>query len=237
MTDWAARRFWTDVALQRGRDGWEILLDTRPVRTPSKHPLAVPTEALARMIAAEWEAQQGKIDPGTMPATRYANSAIEKVAPQRDGVIDVIAAYGETDLLCYRAPEPDALIARQAAAWDPLLAWAEATLGARLVPTVGVLPVAQDAGGLAVLRARVAAMDNFQLAAFHDLVALSGSLVIGFAAVAGQSDPATLWEVSRIDESWQVELWGEDAEAAEANRRKGRAFQDAHAFFVAGTGG
>ena len=124
MSDWRPKRFWTAATVEPAPGGHTVHLDGRPVRTPGKSPLIVPTEAMARAIAAEWDAQTGIVRPETMPFTRSANSAIEKVAPQFDEVVGLLAAYGETDLLCYRAHGPAELMARQAAAWDPLLDWA-----------------------------------------------------------------------------------------------------------------
>ena len=143
----------------------------------------------------------------------------------------LVAAYGETDLLCYRAEGPASLVARQAAAWDPLLDWAAETLGARLVPTAGIVHRPQDPEALARLAAATRAFDPFELAAFHDLVALSGSLVIGFAAARGAQPPQALWALSRIDEDWQAEQWGTDEEAAEQAALKKQAFLEAAHIF------
>lgn len=227
MTGWAAKRFWKAATVERGPAGWELRLDGRPVRTPAKAPLVLPTEALARAIAAEWEAQGERIEPATMPLTRAANAAIDKVTPQREEVVAMLAAYGETDLLCHRAEAPEELVRRQAAAWDPLLAWAAQALGAPLTPTTGVISVAQPPGSLARLRDEVAELDPFQLTALHDLVALSGSLVLGLAALRGQALAEALWQASRVDEDWQEELWGRDDEATRAAALKRRDFLQA----------
>jgi chaperone required for assembly of F1-ATPase len=227
VTGWAARRFWTEAEAAPAADGgWEVLLDGRPVRTPAKARLLLPAGALAEAIAAEWAAQDREIVPATMPLTRAANAAIDKVRPQRASVVAMLAAYGETDLLCHRAEAPAELVRRQAGAWDPLLAWCADALGARLVPTVGVMPEPQPAASLAALRAALEALDDFELTAAHDLICLPGSIVVGLAAVRGHGDIEALWQASRIDETWQQELWGEDEEAAEAARRR-------HADFLA----
>ncbi|MGR3434979.1 MAG: ATP12 family protein, partial [Shimia sp.] len=139
MSDWEAKRFWTTTATEPVPGGWQIALDGKPVRTPFKSPLVLPTPALAAMVAAEWDAQGEVIDPLSMPATRAANSAIDKVAPQRAAVAAHLAEYGETDLTCYRAEAPPALVEAQARAWDPLLDWAAERYGARLRPTTGVM--------------------------------------------------------------------------------------------------
>jgi len=146
-------------------------------------------------------------------------------------IVDWLAAYGETDLLCYRAEAPPVLVDRQTASWDPLLDWAAETLGARLVPVAGVIPTAQDQAALARLSALTHRFDSFALAAFHDLVSLTGSLILGFAAVRKFGSPERIWALSRIDETWQEEHWGADEEAAEHAALKKRAFLDAvHVF-------
>lgn len=230
MSEWKAKRFWTKAHVTETDDGFGILLDTRPVKTPAKATLAVPTQAMAAAISAEWDAQEEEIRPLTMPVTRAANAAIDKVTPQHAEVAEIIAAYGDADLLCYRAEGPEGLIARQQETWDPLLDWAEAHLGARLHPVTGVMHRPQDPQALAALSERVHAMDPFTLTAFHDLVSLSGSLVIGFAALEGYGRPETLWSVSRLDEIWQAEFWGVDEEAKELADLKQRQFLDAMRF-------
>jgi chaperone required for assembly of F1-ATPase len=222
VSGWAAKRFWKAARAEPCEGGFTVRLDERPVKTPAKQPLTLPTLAMASAVAAEWEAQQGLLRPETMPLTRAANSAIDKVTPLLDAVVGEIANYGTTDLLCYRAPEPPALAERQAAAWQPLLDWAAESLGAPLVVTEGVIPVPQPEDSLDRLRAHVAAHTPFQLAALHDLVAISGSLVLGLAVARGRLGGDEAFATSRIDEAWQTELWGvdEDAAALEASRRE-----------------
>lgn len=229
---WAPKRFWKAATVAAEGDGFTVLLDGRKVKTPAKAPLVVPTEGLAQLIAAEWDAQQGAVKPDTMPATRMANSAIDKVVPQYDEVAALLAAYGETDHLCYRAEKPAALIDRQQAAWDPLLDWAKDALQAPLRTGHGVIHIAQPPESLASLHDQVRALGNFRLAAFHDLVSLSGSLILAFAVARGRLDPQTAWEASRIDEIWQIEQWGEDEEAAELTESKRKAFHEAARFFA-----
>jgi chaperone required for assembly of F1-ATPase len=230
MSGWVAKRFWTDVAVVPEGDAFAVMLDGRPVRTPLKAPLAVPTRGFAEEVAREWAAQEGEIRPAAMPATRLANAAIDKVAAQREEVVDMLASYGGTDLLCYRAEGPDKLVERQRAGWDPLLAWAAEALGADLVTGSGVMPVMQAGGDLRRLREPVAAMDDFALAAFHDLVALSGSLVLALAVTEGRLSAEEAWRLSRLDEDFQIEEWGEDEEAAEAAAIRRKAFLDAARF-------
>jgi chaperone required for assembly of F1-ATPase len=223
MTGWARKRFWQEATVTQTEDGFTVCLDGRPIRTPAGRALMLPARAFAAMVAAEWAAQDGVINPETMPATRSANLAIDKIGDQFDPVVDTIAAYGGSDLLCYRAVAPQALIERQCRAWDPLLEWAAQRFDAPLVVTQGVMPVAQPPESLVRLRNAVAAQGMFEICALHDLVALSGSLVVGLAVAEEVEKPEALWELSRIDEDWQVEQWGEDeeAQATAAWRRAG----------------
>jgi chaperone required for assembly of F1-ATPase len=232
MSAWKAKRFWKEARAEACEGGFTVRLDGRGVKTPAKVPLVVPTLAMAEAIAAEWDAQQGEVKPDTMPVTRAANSAIDKIVPQRAAVVEIVAAYGGSDLLCYRATGPEALIARQAAGWDPLLDWAAQALGVRLAVTQGVVHVAQDPAGLARLAARVDAFDPYRLAAFHDLVAISGSLVLALAVTEGRLTPEEAWALSRIDEHWQVEQWGEDEEAAASEAARHEGFVAAARFFA-----
>ncbi len=227
------KRIWKTTKTIKADGGYGIALDGRPVRTPAKVPLVVPTQALADLIAAEWQAQNDKIDPTTMPATRMANAAIDKVTHQFDEVADMIAAYGDSDLLCYRAPAPVELLDRQAEKWDPLLDWAHETLNARLVPVSGIMHQPQDQAALARLAAQVHALTVFELSAFHDLVAISGSLIIGFAVAKGLADQQELWNVASLDELWQEEQWGRDDDAYALRQRKKQDFFDAGQFFHA----
>ncbi|MBD3786358.1 MAG: ATPase [Sphingomonadales bacterium] len=231
MSGWSAKRFWKAAEAVAAEGGYGVVLGGRPVRTPAKAPLMVPSLALAQAIAAEWDAQDEKIAPETMPVTRAANAAIDKVRAQQAEVAELIAEYGGTDLLCYRAEAPEELIARQSAAWDGWLDWAAAQYGARLVVTVGVIPVAQPPEALAALRARVAAMDPFELAALHDLVGITGSLVLGLAVAEGALGAAEAWDLARIDETWQIEQWGADEEAAEQAALKREALLAAERFW------
>ncbi len=232
MTEWKARRFWTAATVEPAEHGFAVLLDGRPVRTPAKTRLLLPTDVAARAVAAEWQAQDKVIDPRTMPVTRAANAALDKVTPQRDEVIGLLAAYGETDLICYRAPAPADLVARQAAAWDPLLDWASDRFGGRLVPVQGVIPASQPPRALAALRAPLDAMSPFQLTAMSDLIGLTGSLVLGLAAIERHLPCDDLWRLSRIDEDYQQELWGADEEASEQAAARCKAFHMAMDFFA-----
>lgn len=214
MSSWKAKRFWTKTDVVPCDAGYAIHLDGRAVKTPAKSAFVVPSLTLAQACASEWDAQQGVIKPGSMPMTRYANSAIDKVALQHAEVSDIVAAYGETDLLCYRATDPAALIARQAAGWDPHLAWAAEVLGAPLRVTQGISPIEQDPQSLRRLREITADHGPFLLAALHDLVAITGSLILGLAMAKGTLSSDEAFVLSRIDEDWQAELWGQDEDAS-----------------------
>lgn len=231
MSEWSAKRFWKETKVAETDGGFEVLLDGRKVKTPAKTPLTVPTRALADAIAAEWDAQDGKIDPESMPVTRAANAAIDKVATQRAEVVEMLAAYGGTDLLCYRAPEPQELIARQAELWDPLLEWLESNHSVRLTIASGVMYVAQEAEAETALHVLVDRFNEFEIAPFHDLVAMSGSLVIALAVADGHLDIANAWQLSRVDETWQEEQWGMDEEASELAARKRLQFENAARIF------
>ncbi len=232
MSSWTARRFWTTASAVAVEGGFTVQLDARPVRTPLKAPMVLPTLALAEAVAAEWQAQDKTVDPRTMPFTRTANSAIDTVIPQFDAVADMLADYGGSDLLCYRAEGPLPLVARQAQSWDPLLDWARVELGAALRQTVGVMHVAQPEASLAALRKQVHALGPFQLAAFHDLVAISGSLVLGLAVARRRIAAEEAWSLSRVDEEWQISLWGEDEEAAAIAEQKRAALLQADRFYA-----
>lgn len=233
MTEWAMKRFWDAATVEPSGSNFAVLLDGRPVKTPGKQALLVPTEHMAQRVAAEWDAQQDTIDPTAMPWTRSANAAIEKVSAQRQEVVEHLAGYAETDLVCYRADGPVGLVNRQAETWDPLLSWVTESFGARLVVTSGVMPIAQSATDVARLTSIMREMSIFQLTGFHDLVALSGSFVLASAAAEKLEPPEKLWTASRIDEAWQIEQWGEDEEAAEQAETRKSAFFHANEFFHA----
>jgi chaperone required for assembly of F1-ATPase len=224
------RRFYKDVAVVSGDAGHEIQLDGRPVRTPARASLALPTLRLAEAVADEWRAQGESIDPRTMPFTGLANGAIDQIATNRESFAAGIGRYGESDLLCYRADGPAELIAREAAAWDPLLDWARHRYDVTFRVTHGVIPVDQPPETLERLEAAVMAYDPFMLAGLSTLVTLSGSLVCGLAIVEGGHDADTIWTASEIDEAWEIEQWGEDAEAAARSAKRRDEFAMARRF-------
>ncbi len=231
MSDWAPKRFWQIAEVVPENERFAIALDGRPVRTPSKRRLVVPTREMAARIAAEWEAQVERVNPETMPWTRSANSALDKVPGQRGEVEAHLRGYAETDLLSYRAEGPEPLIRRQAAGWDPVLNWIAEAFGVQLATTRGVMPVTQDSYQIKRLAEYMAPMSHFQLTGFHDLVTVSGSYVLAVAVAENRIDPDAGWALSRIDEDWQTEQWGVDEEAAEQATLKKHAFFHAADFF------
>mgnify|MGYP001231504343 CR=1 FL=1 len=224
------KRFWksVDVVAEGERHG--IALDGRPVRTPGRVPLALPGRALAEGIAEEWRAVGETIDPAAMPLTGLANAAIDRVGADAAGFAATLAAYGESDLLCYRADHPDELIARQEAAWEPHLNWAESRYDVRFARTSGVMHVAQPAETLARLSDSVVSRSAFELAALYPLVTITGSLVLALALVEGATDADRAWAAANLDEDWQAEQWGEDDLAAKARAHKRKSYDAAIRF-------
>lgn len=207
-----------------------IRLDSRALNTPGRAPLVVPTPALAEAIADEWNAQGEKIDPRSMPLTGLANAAIDRIAPDPEGFARGLAAYGESDLLYYRAAHPPRLVARQAEAWDPVLAWARRRYDVDFVVTSGIIHRAQPEATLAQLGQAVAARDPFALAGLHPLVTIGGSLLAALALAEGALSLDAAWAATTIDEAWQTEQWGEDAEAATALGNRRAEFESAARF-------
>ena len=200
-------------------DGYPVLLDHKPVRTPARRALAAPTRALAETIAEEWNAQSDVIDPARMPLTRLANAVIDAVVEQAQPVAEVVAQYLGSDLLLYRAAVPAGLRERQAQSWDPVLAWAQYALGARFVPIEGVMFAAQPREAIAAARAAIPA-DPWALGAVSSITTLTGSGLLALALAHGQIDVAAAWAAAHVDEDWQMEYWGRDelALARRANR-------------------
>ena len=216
------KRFYKNAAARAADGGYEILLDERPVKTPQRARLLVPSERLGAAIAEEWNSQGEKVDPRSMPLTGLANAAIDRVGPERDAFVKSLAQFGESDLLCYRADKPDALAKRQAEIWDPLLAWARQRFDIDFELVCGIIHRPQPASTVERLAKAVAARGPFELAALSPLVTISGSLLIALALAEGAIDLETAWSAATLDEAWQAEQWGHDEEAAEvlANRRR-----------------
>ena len=212
------KRFYRKAEPVQRTGGHCITLDGKPIKTPGKRDLVVPNAALAAAIAEEWNAQEGELRAPTMPLTRLATTTVDRVATQRDAIIQQTANYAATDLVCYRAAHPPALAARQRAVWQPLIDWAVLRYDAPLSVTTGVILTKQSATSLRAFAAAVAEQDDFALTALHVATAACGSLVIGLALIEGHLDAEGAFAVSQLDESFQIEAWGEDAEQAERRR-------------------
>lgn len=208
------KRFYEKVEVAETPGGFEVLLDGRPIRTPARHAFVLPTRALAEHVAAEWAAQGEQVDRAAMPLTRMAGTAIDGLAGRREETREAVARFAEADMLCYWADQPQRLVELQQAAWRPLLDWAEERFGARLEVTSSLNPVAQRADTLSALAAAVRDYDDFRLVALSIAAGTAGSLVVGLALVEGRVDAESAFEAAQLDESFQIDEWGEDAEAA-----------------------
>jgi chaperone required for assembly of F1-ATPase len=212
------KRFWAQASVDANR---VVMLDGRPVRTPGRTPLTLPTDALAHTVAGEWN------------AAGLANAAIDRIAPDPAAFAAGLAAYGESDLLCYRAADPEPLVARQAAAWDPWLDWARGRYDVHFAVTAGILHTPQPAATVHRLTEAVAALDAFHLAGLSPVVTITGSLVLALALVEGASDADTLWRAANVDEDWQADHWGHDPLAAQARETRRRDYDAAVRFLAA----
>ncbi|MEA3002253.1 MAG: hypothetical protein QOH81_1041 [Sphingomonadales bacterium] len=226
------KRFYREAAAVPGEGGVGILLDGRPVKTPARRLLAVPTAALAEAIAAEWNAQGEEIDPLSMQLTGLANAAIDRVAPDPGAFARGLAAYGESDLLCYRSEGPEPLVRRQEEKWGKLLAWARRRYDVDFEIVAGVMHRPQPAETVERLGRAVAVRDAFRLAALSPLVTVSGSLVVALALAEGEIGLEEAWAAARVDEAWQAEHWGEDPLAAQALAARRRDFEAAYRFLT-----
>lgn len=222
------RRFYKDAGVAETAEGFAVRLDGKPVRTPGKAPLVLPSERAAALVAAEFAAQGETIDPVSMPVLRLVNTAMDGVAADTQAVLEDVMRFSASDLLCYRAGEPEALTARQAQAWDPVLDWVRSALGARFFLAEGVIHVEQpreSVGAVGLwLRQRE---EPFRLAAIHVMTTLTGSALLALAVEAGAVSPDEAWAAAHVDEDWNIELWGEDAEAAARRQARRRDFDAA----------
>lgn len=226
------RRFYTTVTLAEQPEGWQVMLDTRGVKTVGGAPQVLPTRPLAEALAAEWRQQGEKIDPASLPLRDMADYAIDIVARDPAGVAEGLLGYAETDTLCYRADPDEPLHARQQQVWEPLLAAFEAAHGVIFTRVSGVLHRPQPPATLAALRARLLALDPFTLGALEAMTKLAASLTIGLATLdaAQEGEPLALWQAACLEEEWQAELWGRDWEAEERRARREADFLRAAAF-------
>jgi chaperone required for assembly of F1-ATPase len=221
------KRFWKNVTVDAERG---VRLDDRPVRTPGRAPLLLPTDMLAEAVADEWRAVADDIDPRAMPLTGLANAAIDRIAPDPAAFAAGLAAYGESDLLCYRADSPPDLVARQAAQWDPPLDWARARYDMHFEIVTGVMHRPQPEATIERLGAAIATRTAFELAPLSTIVTITGSLVLALALAERAMDADTVWAAANLDEDWQAEQWGEDDLAMKTREAHQREFEAAARF-------
>jgi chaperone required for assembly of F1-ATPase len=224
------KRFWTSAEIAATDDGWTVALDGRPIRTPARALLQIPSETLAEAIAAEWSAVEAKVDPRSMPLTGLTNAAIDRIAPAKDAFAAGIAKYAEADLACYRAEGPQGLVDRQAASWGVLLAWARRRYDVDFATTTGIIHVPQPSATVERLAHAVAALDAFRLAALSSLVTIGGSLIAALAVLEDALSAEEAWAAVSVDDAWQLEQWGSDAEAEAALAGRHQAFLAAAEF-------
>ncbi|RUM25500.1 ATPase [Rhizobium vallis] len=228
------KRFYTDVAVAEHEGGFAIMLDGKSVRTPARQVLAVPTGALARLVAAEWEAQAEVIDPVTMPVTRLVNTALDGVASNAQATFEDILRFSLSDLLCYRADGPELLVERQAERWDPIVDWAANDLGARFILVEGVMHHEQPREATAAFAVTLARHESpLKLAALHTITTLTGSAILALAFAEGRVTMEEAWSLAHLDEDWTIEHWGRDEEAEERRAARFAEFKAATEVFFA----
>src|SRR6476646_7173782 len=207
------KRFYATAGVAETEGGFNVTLDGKPIRTPSGRQVVVPNAVIAEAIAAEWNAQGETIDPLTMPMTRFANSVVQSVVDRVEAVAEDAAKYLGSDLLFYRAGHPDALVAREAEHWDPILFWAADELGAHFILSEGIVHVAQPEAAVKAAREAFPA-DPWSVAALHVVTTLTGSALLALALTRGVRDPEQIWAAAHVDEDWNIEKWGVDEEVA-----------------------
>lgn len=229
------KRFYTDVDVQREPGGFSVTLDGRPIKTPHGRVVVLPGPSLAEAIADEWREQGEQINPRAMPLTRLVNTVEDGLRATRAEVVAGLTTYGKMDLICYWAEAPQNLVERQHATWQPLLDWVSEHLGAPVVATKGIGAVEQDERALTALEREIEAFDNFALAAIHEMTTLTGSVFLSLAVARGQLRSEAAWEAAHVDEAFQQEQWGEDAEAkARLEARRASFEQAVHALRLLG---
>lgn len=225
------KRFYKNAAAEpvAGADGlYQVLLDGRPIKSPAKADLLLPGKPLAEAVAAEWDGQSEKIEPATMPLMTYASTAIDRVEPQREAVAGEIATFAASDLLCYRADRQPDLLAKQDAAWTPMLDWAEKRFGGPFSVTGGIMPIAQPNTTLMLVARAVGGLDSFRLTGLHTMTTAMGSLILGFSVFDGFKTPDEAFDLSLLDEDHQADLWGRDEEAEARRARLREEVRSAH---------
>ena len=236
MSEWKQKRFWKNVHVVSSEDGYFIKLDDKILKTPAKRQMMLPTEALAKKVASEWDEQIEEIHPTTMPFTKSANAALDKVSEQYVEVSTLLSEYGETDLLYYRADSPLELQKRQKTGWDPIVKWAENTFKVQINCGTGIVYIPQNEKLFSETRKKINNLSIFELTALYDMVSITGSLILGLAIINGRLSAEEAYQLSRIDEQWQLEQWGEDEEAQVASNLKNMAILHSEEFFALSDG-
>jgi len=221
------KRFYETVSVEDRPDGALVALDGKPIKTPARKDLMVPTGAFADAVACEWAEQGDTIDPSTMPLTRLTNSVIDGVNERADEVRAGLLAYGSSDLILHWADRPKKLVKKQAKAWEPILEWWSTERGATFNPVQGIFGIEQDDKALAVLESELAKLDDFRLAAIYEMTNLTGSILISLAVLHGGIKPKAAWKAAHVDERFQIKEWGQDEEAAARHDLRYTAFRDA----------
>ncbi|MDM7957241.1 ATP12 family chaperone protein [Blastomonas sp.] len=224
------KRFYKTVSVADAEAGYQLLLDDRPVRTPARAPLVLPTAEMAQSVADEWAGQGEDIVIATMPMTGFANAAIDRILPDRGRFVSDILAYGATDTLCYRADPGDPLATRQQEVWEPILTWSEKRYDIGLVRVAGIIHQPQSQHSLSRLQAVVESFDPSGLAGLTTLASIGGSLIAALALIEKAFDSERIWQAVCLEELWQVELWGTDADAETTRQLRRAAFDDAARF-------
>ena len=230
MKKWLKRRTWKKTTLKKVGSVFEVFLDDKPLITPKKNKILLPTRKLGEKILEEWAQQLDAIDPSQMPYTRLVNSAIDKVQPNYEAVVLDLLNYGETDLLCYRTGSPQDLVSKQSKLWDPILIWAKNELSIDLKTTFGIIYNAQDAGQIQILAEEINSYDSFTLTGFYDFVTISGSILVALSLYYKQISPSHAIDISFLDEDWQREKWGHDEESTFNRANKSRDLNIAYEF-------
>jgi chaperone required for assembly of F1-ATPase len=236
MSEWKQKRFWKNAHVVSSETGYLIKLDDKILKTPAKKQMLLPTEALAKKVASEWGEQVEEIDPTTMPFTKSSNAALDKVSEQFEEVSSLLGEYGDTDLLYYRADSPPELQKRQKTGWDPIVNWAENTFKGQINCGTGIVYIPQDAKIFSEINIKINSLSIFELTAFYDMVSITGSLILGLAIINGRLSAEEAYQLSRIDEQWQLEQWGEDEEAQVASNKKNIAILHSEEFFALSDG-
>ena len=231
MSEWKQKRFWKNVHVVPSEARYLIKLDDKILKTPAKRQMELPTEALAKKVASEWDEQVEEIDPTTMPFTKSANAALDKVSEQFEEVSSLLGEYGDTDLLYYRADSPPELQKRQKIGWDPIVKWAENTFKVKINCGTGIVYIPQNEQMFSEIRIKISNLSIFELTAFYDMVSITGSLILGLAIINGRLSAEEAYQLSRVDELWQLEQWGDDEEAQAVSNLKNAAILHSEEFF------